>query len=150
MQEHHLIFTLIVAGAVIGSGCSSDPGLATLPAENHGGVLVPLSDKEAYVELLNGQRKKNGAAFDTTIVAYLLQPDMKTAFPETPSLVQVKIGTPKGDQVVPLKATPDSADPVGSTRFESAYGPFDLAQTGGEVTVQVGGKSLTGPFRGPR
>jgi hypothetical protein len=149
MHKNHLALALIAAGALVGCG-SGGSGSATLPAENHGGVLVPLSDKEAYVELLNGERKKNGARFDTTIIAYLLQPDLKSAFAEKPTSVQVKIGADKGDQVVDLKAAPDSADPVGSGRFESAYGPFDLHQAGGEVTVQVGGKTLSGPFRGPR
>jgi hypothetical protein len=142
---------LMVVGAILGCGQGS-PVASAVPetSEHHGGVLVPLTDKEAYVELVNGDRKKKGNTYDTTIVAYLLQPDLKTALAETPTSVQVKIGTAKGDQVVALKAAPDSTDPVGSSRFVSEPGPFDLHQTGGEVTVQVGGKSLSGPFRGPR
>jgi hypothetical protein len=141
----------VIAGVLVGCG-QSGPAGSTVPesSEYHGGVLVPLTDKEAYVELINGDRKKNDATFDTTIVAYLLQSDQKTALTETPSSVQIKIGTPKGEQVVALKPAPDAGDPIGSSRFESAYGPFDLHQTGGEVTVQVGGKTLSGPFRGPR
>ena len=74
------------------------------PSENHGGVLVPLTDKEAYVELLNGKRVTKGKVSETNIVAYLLQPDLKTPLSETPKSVQVKIGTPKGEQLVTLKA----------------------------------------------
>ena len=140
-----------IAGVIVGCGQSA-PGISAVPesSEHHGGVLVPLGEKEVYAELTNGDRKKSGASSDTTIIAYLLQPDLKTSITETPTSVQVKIGTPKGDQVVDLKAAPDSADPIGSSRFISTYGPFDLHQTGGEVTVQVGGKTLSGPFRGPR
>jgi hypothetical protein len=142
---------LTVVGMMIGCG-QGGPEVSSVPetSEHHGGVLVPLTDNEAYVELVNGDRKKHGATYDTTIVAYLLQPDLKTALAETPTSVQVKIGTPKGSQSVALKAAPDSTDPVGSARFMSEPGPFDLHQTGGEVTVQVGGKTLSGPFRGPR
>ena len=151
MRSILLAASFMLAGLIVGCGQSA-PGTSAVPesSEHHGGILVPLGDKEAYAELTNGDRKKSGATFDTTIIAYLLQPDLKTSFTETPTSVQVKIGTPRGDQVVDLKAAPDSADPIGSSRFISAYGPFDLHQTGGEVTVQVGGKTLSGPFRGPR
>ena len=99
---------------------------------------------------MNGDRLKKGRTPDqTTLVAYLLQPDQKTPSSEVPTSVEVKIGTPKGDEVVALKASPDSADPMGSSRFVSKPGPFELNQTGGEVTVQVGGKTLSGKFCGP-
>ena len=93
--------------------------------------------------------KRRCVTYDTTIIAYLLEPDLKTALAQTPTSVQVKVGTPKGEQVVTLKPAPDSADPVGGGRFISEFGPFDLQGTGGEVTVQVGGKTLSAPFRGP-
>jgi hypothetical protein len=142
---------LLVCGIV--AGCSQEASIpSSVPAsgEHHGGILVPLNDKEAYVELVNGERKKNGSTFDTTIVAYVLQPDQKSALAETPTSVQAKVQTSKGEQMVALKAAPDSSDPIGSSRFESGLGPFDLHQTGGEVMVQVGGKTLTGAFRGMR
>jgi hypothetical protein len=140
--------TLIAAGALI--GCGDSGGGGTKIGQSHGGIMVPLADNEAYVELLNGNPEKGVKDPGTPIVAYVLQPDMKTPLAEAPTSVEVKIGTPKGDQVVPLKAAPDSGDPAGSTRFLSEPGPFVLNQIGGEVTVQVGGKSLTGKFRGPR
>jgi hypothetical protein len=151
MRTRSSLLSLIIAGALIGCGRpvvveSSAPATSEL----HGGVLVPLTDKQAYVELLNGDRQKRGKVFETTLVTYLLQPDLKTPFGETPTSVEVKIGTPKGDQVVALKAAPESADPLGSTRFVSAPGPYELNQVGGEVTVKVGGKTLSGTFRGPR
>jgi hypothetical protein len=143
--------SLMVFGVI--AGCDQPaPVPSTVPAssEHHGGILVPLTDKEAYVELVNGERKKNGSTFDTTIVAYVLQSDQKRALAETPTSVQAKVQTPKGEKVIAFKAAPDSADPIGSSRFESALGPFDLHHTGGEVTVQVGGKTLTGTFRSMR
>jgi hypothetical protein len=151
MRMFASLISVLAAGALIGCGGAA-PVQSSVPAssEHHGGVLIPLTDKQVYVELLNGDRGKKGDAFETTLVAYLLQPDLKTPLSQAPTSVEVKIGTPKGDQVVALKAAPDSADPLGSTRFVSAPGPFELNQVGGEVTVQVGGKTLSGPFRGPR
>jgi hypothetical protein len=143
--------SLIAAGTLI--GCSQPVVVeSAVPAtgEHHGGILIPLTDNQAYVELLNGDRRKNGKEYETTLVAYLLQPDQKAAFSETPTSVEIKIGTPKGDQLVQLKAAPDSADPLGSSRFVSPPGLFELNQTGGEVTVHVAGKTLTAKFRGPR
>ncbi len=142
---------LIAAGTL--TGCGPPPVVESTvppPSEHHGGVLVPLTDKQAYVELLNGKRETKNKVSQTNIVMYLLQPDLKTPFSETPKSVQVKIGTPKGEQLVTLKAEPDSTDPIGSARFVSAPGPYELNQSGGEVTVQVGGKTLSGTFRGPR
>jgi len=83
-------------------------------------------------------------------VAYWLQPDLKTPLSETPTSVEVQIDTPKGEQVLALKAAPDSTDPLGSARFVSTSGPFELNGVGGEVTVKVAGKTLSGTFRGPR
>jgi len=134
-----------------GQGAAVDsPVPAT--SENHGGILIPLTDNQAYLELVNGDRLKKGRTpqTQTTLVAYLLQPDQKTPSAEVPTSVEVKIGTPKGEEVVALTAAPDSADPMGSSRFVSKPGLFELNQTGGEVTVQVGGKTLSGKFRGPR
>jgi hypothetical protein len=142
---------VIAAAALIGCGQAvvvETPVPAT--SENHGGVLIPLTDNQAYLELVNGDRQKKGKAYQTTLVAYLLQADQKTPSAEAPTSVEVKIGTPKGDEVVALKAAPDPADPLGNSRFVSIPGPFELNQTGGEVTVQVGGKTLSGKFRGPR
>jgi hypothetical protein len=143
--------SLIIAGALVGCGQAVVVD-SSVPAtsEHHGGILVPLTDNQAYVELLNGDRQKKGAGYETSLIAYLLQPDQKSSFSATPTSVEVKVGTPKGDQVVPLKAAPDSADPLGRSRFASKPGPFELSQNGGEVTVQAGGKTLTGKFRGPR
>lgn len=145
------VMSAITAGTLIGCGQTvvvESPIPAT--SENHGGILIPLTDNQAYVELVNGDRLKKGKTYETTLMAYLLQPDQKTPSSETPTSVEVKIGTPKGDQRVALQAAPDSADPLGSSRFVSKPGPFELNQTGGEVTVQVGGKTLSGKFRGPR
>jgi hypothetical protein len=150
MRAKLLIMSFFAAATL--DGCGQPVVESSVPAvsENHGGVLVPLTDKQAYVELLNGKREKRGKVYETTLVTYLLQPDLKTAFQEPPTSVDIKMGTPRGEQTIALKAAPDSADPLGSTRFVSAAGPFDLTQTGGEVTVKVGGQTLSGKFRGPR
>ena len=144
------LFSVLAAGALL--GCGAAPVESSVPAtsEHHGGILIPLTDRQAYVELLNGKREMKGKVAETTIVAYLLQSDTKTPFSETPTSVEIKLGTPKGEQVIALTASPDSSDPLGSSRFVSSSGPFELNQVGGEVTVQVAGKTLSGTFRGPR
>jgi hypothetical protein len=99
---------------------------------------------------LNEGGEWKAKAYRTRIVAYLLQPDQKTPFSSTPTSVSVKLILSKGTQTVPLRPAPVQGDPVGSARFVSELGPFELNQIGGEVIVAVDGKTLTGPFRGPR
>jgi hypothetical protein len=144
------LISLVLAGTLV--GCNTVVVETAVPAtsENHGGILIPLTDNQAYVELLNGKREKKGKEYQTILVAYLLESDHQTPFAESPTSVQIKIGTPKGDQVIYLKPEPDSADTLGKSRFVSPPGPFELNQAGGEVTVQAGGKTLSGTFRGPR
>jgi hypothetical protein len=150
MRTPSSVLALIAAGTLM--GCGQPVVESTVPAtsENHGGILIALTDDQAYLELLNGNRQRKGKTSETILEAYLLQPDRKTAYAEAPTSVEVKMGTAQGDKVVALKAAPVSSDPVGGTRFVSAAGPYELTQSGGEVTVQVGGKTLTGTFRGPR
>ncbi len=142
--------SVLAAGALIGCGPAPVESSVPTSSEHHGGILIPLTDRQAYVELLNGKREMKGKVAETTIVAYLLQTDMKTPLAETPTSVEIKVGTPKGEQVIALRASPDSSDPLGNARFVSSSGPFELNQVGGEVTVQVAGKTLSGTFRGPR
>jgi hypothetical protein len=150
MRTPSSVLALIAAGALAGCGRTVVESAVPATGESHGGILISLTDDQAYLELLNGNRQRKGKTSETTLEAYLLQPDRKTAFAEAPTSVQVKMGTAQGEKVVALKAAPVSSDPVGSTRFVSAAGPYELNQTGGEVTVEVGGKTLTGTFRGPR
>jgi hypothetical protein len=144
------VMSLILAGTFFGCGSVVVETAVPATSEHHGGILIPLTDKQAYLELLNGKREKKGKEYQTTLVAYLLESDHETPFAETATSVEIKIGTTKGDQVVALKAAPDSADPLGKARFVSTPGPYELNQAGGEVTVQAGGKTLSGTFRGPR
>jgi len=102
------------------------------------------------VEILNGTREKKAGATDTTIVAYVLSADQQAAVSPVPTEVVVKLDTSKGTTPVPLRASPDSADTVGRARFVSKAGDFELNQRGGEVSVTLDGKTLTGTFRGPR
>jgi hypothetical protein len=152
MRTRCSVIFLIMMAAV--AGCSptvyESPVAAT--GENHGGVMIPLTDNQAYVELLNGNREKKakGKPFETTLVAYLFQSDQKTPVTGVPATVVVKMATPTGEQTIALKPEADTSDPAGSARFVSGPGPFELMQTGGEVSVQLGDKTLSGTFRGPR
>src|ERR1700679_2367573 len=76
MRTNLRIFSLIASAGLIGCGPGSGPGSKLLPDKHHGGVLVPLTDNQVYVELLNGERKKTGSTYDTTVIAYLLESDL--------------------------------------------------------------------------
>jgi hypothetical protein len=135
------------------AGCAGDPVPANVTGSSHlhGGVLAQLPDNLGYVELLNDKRAKGkGGVADTTIVAYVLQPDKNTAIATLPTEVSVKLTTAKGPLTVPLRAEPDPADPVGTARFVSAMGPYDLHELSAEVVLNLGGKTITANFRGPR
>jgi hypothetical protein len=147
-MRHALWFLSLVAAGTC-SGCGPAVHTSALPASSplHGGVLIPLPEDRGYVELLNERRERQGRTFQTTIVAYLLQPDQKTALLAKPSKVSVKLDTPRGPATVDL--VPKS-DPIAGPRYVSELGPYELNQRGGEVTVAIDGKALTAPFRGPR
>lgn len=151
MRTQLVLPSLLLAFTLL--GCDKErivESTAPAPSQLHGGILVPLSGDEGYVELLNGKRERKGKEWDTTVVAYVLQADKQTAFSPTPTLVVLKLETAKGPVSVPLQAKPDAADAAGSTRFVSKSGDYVLDQRGGEVNVTAGGKTLTGTFRGPR
>jgi hypothetical protein len=142
---------LVIAFALAGCSGSSAPTNVTGSSHLHGGVLAELPDNLGYVEMLNGKRAKGkGGVADTTIVAYVLQTDKSTAMTTLPTDVSVKMTTAKGPTTVPLRAEPDAADPVGTARFVSAMGPYDLHEVSAEVVLNLGGKSISANFRGPR
>jgi hypothetical protein len=142
--------------AVLGLGmlgfCGCGDGLPTGDGHTplHGGIVIPFPDKNGLIELLNGEGKRTAATFEPTVVAYFLQSDGKTALAILPAEVVVKLDTAQGQKTITLKPKPETSDPVGSGRFVSDPGPYDLTQRGGEISLNVGGKSLSTPFRGPR
>jgi hypothetical protein len=148
-------FLLASVLALAFAGCSGDPVPTNVTGSSqlHGGVLAQLPDNLGYVELLNGNRAKakgKGGAADTTIVAYVLQPDKNTAIATLPTEVSVKMTTVKGPITVALRPEPDPADPVGAARFVSAMGPYDIHELSAEVVLNLGGKTVSASFRGPR
>ncbi len=148
MPRRRLLVSL--AAVLVATGCGTNflggPTVAPVSeaSELHGGILVPLSEDQGYVELLNGERQRRSSK--TTIVAYLLQNDRKTPATQKPTDFIVKLG---GDPV-PLHPAQDAHDPAGSVRFVSGIGAYELNQQGGEVTVTLDGKTSSGTFRGPR
>jgi hypothetical protein len=141
-----LLATATCAGCGVGVVPSAVPPTSAL----HGGILVPLPEQKGFVELLNDKMEKRYGVYETTIVAYLLQPDQKTPLQPKPTNVSIKLDTAKGQKSIPLVEKPDTADPAGSARFVSDFGPFELNQRGGELSFALDGKSQTVPFRGPR
>src|SRR4051794_27612908 len=142
MRNEVLLLALLTTLSFTGCGGGSQPSALPDTSPLHGGILVPLPENQGYVELLNDKRERKGGAFLTTIVAYPLQADQKTAFPRTPTSVTVTMDTPKGKKTIPLLPKPDQGDSVGSARFVSDFGPYELNQVGGDITVAVDGKTL--------
>ncbi len=150
MRTLVVLFSLFTAISL--SSCGTPVVESTVPpaSEHHGGVLVPLPENQAYVELLNGKRVKSGKKVETTIVAYMLQADKQTALSPIPTEVVVQLETTKGPSNVLLRSEPEQGDPLGSARFVSKPGDYQLDQGGGEIRVTLDGKQLTAKFRGPR
>jgi hypothetical protein len=150
-MRHALLFLSLVPAGMC-SGCGPGVHTSALPASSalHGGVLIPLPENQGYVELLNDKRERKSGRVQTNIVAYLLQPDQKTALAAKPSKVAVKLDTPRGPATIDLVPKPNQADPIAGTPYVSEFGPYELNQRGGEVTVAIDGKTLTALFRGPR
>jgi hypothetical protein len=150
MRNGVLLLAFLATVAHAGCGGGSVTSTHAEVSNLHGGILVPLPEKQGYVELLNDRRQQQGRAFLTNIVAYLLQDDQKTPIAQLPSSMSVTIDTTKGRKTIPLQPKPNPDDAVGSARFVSDFGPFELSNIGGEVAVAVAGKTLTATFRGPR
>ena len=77
MLTPRLVVSLILMAALC--GCSPTVYAVarwSATAEHHGGIMIPLTDNQAYVELLNGNRDKKGKgkAFETTLVRCFFQP----------------------------------------------------------------------------
>ena len=150
MQDRLLLLSLATAGMCLGCGNHPAPSPVFAASPLHGGILIPLPEDQGYVELLNDKSVPRGRVAHTTIVAYVLQPDQKSPVAQQVQSVIVKLGAPPDAQMVALHPDPDRSDPVGRARFVSDLGRYLLNQSGGEVQVMLGGKTLTVPFRGPR
>jgi hypothetical protein len=150
MRNELVFLPLLIVG--ICSGCGSGTVPSSVPASSplHGGILIPLPENQGFVELLNDKRERRGRVFLTTIVAYLLQSDQKTAVTQQSRSIAVKLGAPPGEKALTMRPAPDPSDPVGSARYVSELGPYQLEQIGGEIQVVLDGKTLTATFRGPR
>jgi hypothetical protein len=142
--------SLLAAITCAGGGGGVVPSSIPPASALHGGIHVALPENVGFVELLNDKRERRYGTIQTNIVAYLLQPDQKTALPQKPTQFDVKLDTGSGPKAIPLVAQPGAGDPLGGARFASELGPYELNLRGGEVTVAIDGKTLTAPFRGPR
>jgi hypothetical protein len=143
-------------------GCDSSPAPPILVAKGpHQGMVIPLSENTGFVELVNEPEVKDRRSNEpTSIVAYYLQPDAKSALDPVPSDVKFAIdtgaggrggrGRPSTPQSIPLNPEPKSEDPAGAGRFASKPGPYLLSALRGTLSAKLRGQPVSVVFQGGR
>jgi len=118
----------------------------------HHGTTIRLPEEKGFVELTNEpevtDRRSNEA---TSIVAYYLQSDAKSALQPVPTDVSfvIELGK-KAAQTIPLSAQPKSDDPAGASRFASKPGPYQLSALRGRLNAKIGGQEVSTTILGGR
>lgn len=147
-----------VAGAMVAAaflaGCSSAPAPPSAILRGpHDGTAFVLPGAKGIVEIVNEpevvDRRGN---VSTSVVAYFLQADGRSALDPAPMDVKFEIrpGARKLARVVPLAAAPKAGDPAGAARFASQPGPYDLEATHGALSAAIGGVPVSVAVGGGR
>jgi hypothetical protein len=94
-----------------------------------------------YAEVVNEpQVEGRGDASNTSIVVYILTPDIKASAPV--ALTDVKFVIDAGTartKTLTLKSEPKPNDPAGGNRFISEAGPYRIEEIRGELTANAAG-----------
>ena len=156
-------FRVVTLGlAALFSGCDSSGPLVSVTSVTapHHGTMIPLPEKTGFVELLNEPEVSDRRNPEpTSIVAYFLQIDGKSALDSAPEDVTFAIETGGGKGArgkqgsgdrIPLSAQPKPDDPSGAGRFASKPGPYQLAGIRGTLRVKIGGQEVSSQFAGSR
>ncbi len=133
------------------AGCGQPAVLPPPPESLHGGVLITLPEDQGVVELLNGKPvPASGGKPGYPLVAYLLQPDRKSAAASPPKAMTVKYLAQGEEKSATLVLDPDTSDPVGSARFVSPPTPLvvERGEAGGTIEFEWNGKKVSTSFRG--
>ena len=157
MINRLLVASIFVLAFAI-AGCNdsvSNPGQSFVADGPHGGLVVPLPGNSGFAEILNeeptaaaGSRQRGRVP--KAVVVYFLGPDKKTALSPAPTSVGVKFVGETAGTTITLGPAPDPKDPVGTGRFASAVGDFDLSGRRAELTADLGGRKVTQEFQGLR
>jgi hypothetical protein len=151
MRIRFRAIALALAGLVLGCDSTNAPPPQLVVGPHHG-TTVRLPEDKGFVELTNEpEATDRRAAEATSIVAYYLQTDCKSAMEPPPADVKFVIEEGrKGSQTIPLSAEPKSGDPASAGRFASKPGPYMLSGLRGKLNAKIGGQEISTTFAGGR
>lgn len=152
MSPRVLIVLIVVAcapGCGAGQGGSPAPGQVVVAFGPHGGRAVALPNDQGYAEVVVEPVKASARSVRQVLLAvYLLQPDLKSGLATIPTSISAAVVTPETSEpiAVSLRHDPLTARADASARFASAPGPFDYDELAGELTIELGGQTITREF----
>ena len=154
LQFRTAILVLLATVGAAGCGGYAAPPAAPVPRP-HGGTTLVLPEGLGYAELVNepevsGDRAKT----PTSLVVYFLAPDGGSALSPLPSevkaSVELSLSRMKKQETLELASHPKSDDPVGSARFASMAGPYNLGVLRGEISGKLGTQTFKLTLAGGR
>jgi hypothetical protein len=140
---------VILAATGLFVACDSSPVVVnSQPVVGpHRGTGIRLPDDKGLVELTNEPEVTDPRSNEaTSVVAYFLQMDGKSALDPPPSDVNLVVQQGKASQTIPLVPEPKADDPASAGRFASKAGPFLLSRLRGNLTANIGGQKVTVSF----
>jgi hypothetical protein len=123
-----------------GCGGTSAPSGTPLPAAQHGGNIVALSNAKGFAELMIEKGKPVKGETKTRLLAYFYQPDGTSAMTPAPSDVKVHLGA--AGQGTDVKLTSQTT-PTGLFASEPGQYPDELR---GQIELTVGGEPVKTDF----
>jgi hypothetical protein len=144
--------TVALALAGLFLGCDSTPlQPPQVVLGPHHGTTIRLPEDQGFVELTNEPEVRDRRSPEpTSIVAYFLKSDCKSALYPPPSEVNFVIEGRKSSETIPMSAEPKSDDPAGAGRFASKPGPYLLSELRGRLNAKIGGQEVSIPVAGSR
>jgi hypothetical protein len=150
-------YAVLFGCAVAFAGCDAAPiPEPVVLVGPHQGTMIRLTDGKGFVELTNEPPVTNRSSTESTsLVAYFLQPDGKSALEPAPTDVQFIVdqgrARKKGDvSAVALSADAKPDDPAGSGRFASKPGRYQLTALRGRLSAKLAGQEVSTQFEGSR
>jgi hypothetical protein len=145
---------MILAAVVCLDGCGSPQLSSQVTKGAHDGTSFRLPDEKGLVEIVNEPTvtdRRNPQP--TSIVAYFLQADGKSALNPGPTEVSFTIDPDARSRqrekpaasptTLLLTAEPKADDAGGASRFASKTGPFDLSSLRGTLKAKINGQDVS-------